>query len=168
MEVALPGPDRDILLSSFDKARARIEALLPKIDPHKEIYPGWTLKDILAHMTGWDDVTIDTLRSHVANGPLTIPTIRNLDEFNALTVSSHKNMDYEPVLKEWRHTRHVLHTILEQLTEDEFLRPVMVPWGRKAPVTSLVNIFRKHEEEHARDIQAWLKHPDEQLKKEGN
>ena len=45
-------PDRDVLFHRLDKARSKIEELLPKIDPHKEIYPGWTIKDLLAHMTG--------------------------------------------------------------------------------------------------------------------
>ena len=108
-------PDRDVLFNRLDKARSKIEELLPKIDPHKEIYPGWTIKDLLAHMTGWDEVAIDSLQSHLGNRPPTIPAIHDLDEYNALTVSSRKDMDYEPVLKEWRLSRQVLRTILEQL-----------------------------------------------------
>jgi hypothetical protein len=77
-------------------------------------------------------------------------------------------MDYESIHMEWRLIRQVLYSIIKQLSEDEFIRPVSVPWGGKATVTSLVNIFRKHEEEHARDLLAWLKHPDKPLKKEGN
>jgi hypothetical protein len=161
-------PDLDALLHRLDKARSKIEELLPKIDPHKEIYPGWTIKDLLAHMTGWDEVTIDSLQSHLVNRPPTVPAIHDLDEYNALTVSSHKDMDYEPVLKEWRLTRQVLRTILEQLPKDEFLRPVIVPWGGKSTVTSLVDIFREHEEVHARDLLTCLKNPDKPLKKEEN
>jgi len=163
----MPVPDRNFLLHRMDKTRSKIEDLLQEIDPHKEIYPGWAIKDMLAHMTGWDDAIIDSLRAHVVNRPLSVPAIRSLDEYNALTVSSRKDLDYEHVLKEWRLTRQVLRTIIEQLPEDKFFSPVNVPWGKKSTVTNLVEMFHDHEEEHAQDILVWLKHPEKPLMKEG-
>jgi hypothetical protein len=167
-EVAMTVPDRDYLLHRLDETRSKIEVLLPEIDPQKEIYPGWTIRDMLAHMAGWDDATIDSLRAHLVGHPPSVPAIRSIDEYNTLTVSSRKNLDYEHILNEWRITRQVLRTIIEQLPEDRFYNPVIVPWGEKATVTYLVEMFRDHEEEHTRDILSWLKNPDEPLKKEGN
>lgn len=164
----MPVPDRNFLLHQMDGTRSKIEELVLEIDPHKEIYPGWTIRDILAHMTGWDDALIDSLRAHVAGRPPSVSTIRSLDEYNALTVSSRKDLDYEHVLKEWRFTHQMLRTIIEQLPEEKFFSTIIVPWGEKATVTNLLDIFRDHEEEHTRDILAWLKHPDKPLTKEGN
>ena len=164
----MPVPDRDLLLHRMDETRLKIENLMPEIDTNKEIYPGWTIKDILAHMTGWDDATIDSLRAHVGESPRSVPAIRSLDGYNALSVSSRKDLDYEHVLKEWRLTRQELRTIIEQLPEDKFVSPVIVPWGEKSTVTYLVDMFRDHEEEHAQDILVWLKHPEKPLSKEGN
>ena len=161
-------PDRDFLLLRFDETRIKIEELLPEIDPQKEIYPGWTIRDVLAHMTGWDDATIDSLRSHVVERPLNIPSILSLDEYNALTVSSRKDLDYDRILKEWRLTRQVLRTIIEQLPEGKFHSPVIVPWGEKVSVTYLVDMFHVHEEEHVQDILTWFKNPVMPLKKDGN
>lgn len=164
----MPVPERDFLLHRFDETRIRIEELLPEIDPQKEIYPGWTIRDILAHMTGWDDATIDSLRSHATGRPPTIPAIISLDEYNALTVSSRKDLDFDRILKEWRLTRQVLRTIIEHLPEDKFLSPVTVPWGEKASVPCLVDMFHVHEDDHVQDILVWLKNPVMPLKKEGN
>jgi hypothetical protein len=164
----MPVPDRDFLLHRLDDARLKFEGLLPEIDPHKEIYPGWTIKDVLAHMTGWDDATIDSLRSHLVECPPSVPAIRNLDKYNALTVASRKDLDYEHVLKEWRLTRQVLRTLIAQLPEDKFYTPLIVPWGEKTTVTNLVEIFHDHEEKHAQDILTWLKNPEKPLIKEGN
>ncbi|HEX7541877.1 MAG TPA: maleylpyruvate isomerase N-terminal domain-containing protein [Anaerolineales bacterium] len=164
----MPVPDRNFLLHRMDETRSKIEELLPEIDPLKEIYPDWTIRDILAHMTGWDDATIDSLRSHVVERPPSVPAIRSLEEYNAMTVSSRRDLDYEHVLKEWRLTRQVLRTIIKQLPEDKFISPVIVPWGEKATVTYLVDMFRDHEEEHTRDILTCLKHPDKPLMKEGD
>jgi hypothetical protein len=166
-EVAMPIPDREFLLHRMDETRLIIEKLLPEIDPRKEIYPGWTIRDMLAHMTGWDDATIDSLRAHVVDRPPSVSAIRSLDEYNALTVSSRQDLDYDQVLREWRLTRQVLRTIIEQLPEDKFFSPLIVPWGEKATVTYLVDMFRDHEEEHTRDILAWLKDSDKPIVKEG-
>jgi hypothetical protein len=122
---------------------------------------------MLAHMTGWDDATIDSLRAHVVGRPPALEAIRSLDEYNLLTVSSRGDLDYEQVLKEWRLTRQVLRTIIEQLPDEKYIEPLIVPWGDKTTVTFLVDMFRDHEEDHARDISRWLEHPDHPLTKEG-
>ena len=65
-------------------------------------------------------------------------------------------------------TRQVLRTIIEQMPEDKFFEPLIVPWGEKATVTSLVDMFCDHEDEHARDVLEWLKNPDMALGKQEN
>jgi hypothetical protein len=160
--------ERTFLIHRLDETRARIEDILPRIDPEAEIYPGWTIKQMLAHMTGWDDATIDSLRAHVVGRPPAVEAIRSLDEYNLSTVTSRHDLKYEQVLKEWRLTRQVLRTLIEQYPEDKFLEPVIVPWGEKASVTYLVDMFRDHEEEHLADMIHWLEDSAQPLAKKGN
>ncbi|MEZ0396510.1 MAG: DinB family protein [Anaerolineales bacterium] len=159
--------ERRFLLDRLDQTRQEIETLLPQIDPHKEIYPGWTIKHMLAHMTGWDDATIDSLRAHVSGRPPAVEAVRSIDEYNALTVSSRQDLEYEQVLNEWRLTRQILRTLLTEIPEDKFLEPVVVPWGEKTTITFLVEMFRHHEQEHLGDIRKWLKNPDRPLGNQG-
>jgi len=163
----MPIPERTSLLHHLDATRQSIEELLLKIDPVKPIYPGWTIKELLAHLTGWDDVTIDSLRAHVGGRPPSQEAISNLDEYNARTVASREDLDYDLVRKEWRLTRLVLRTIIEQMPDEKFIEPLLVPWGEKTTVASLVDMFRGHEQEHAHDIRKWLEDPDKPLGKEG-
>ena len=160
--------ERAFLLHRLDETREIIENILPTIDRTHEIYPGWTMKEMLAHMTGWDDATIDSLKAHVVDCPPSVAAIRSLDEYNALTVPSRQDLDYEHVLKEWRLTRQVLRAIIEQMPADKFLEPLVVPWGEKTTVTFLVEMFRSHEEEHVQDILEWAKEPSHPLGKVGN
>src|SRR5512144_2132088 len=159
--------ERAFLLQRLDETRETIEKILPTIDPTLEIYPGWTIKDMLAHMTGWDDATIDSLRAHVVDRPPSVSAIRSLDEYNLSTVTSRHDLNYEQVLKEWRLTRQVLRTLIEQMPADKFLEPVVVPWGEKSTVSFLVEMFRDHEEEHVRDILEWAIEPAHTLVKAG-
>ncbi len=159
--------ERVFLLHRLDETRETIEKILPSIDKDRQIYPGWTIKEMLAHMTGWDDATIDSLRAHVVDRPPSVPAIRSLDEYNGSTVSSRTDLNYEQVLKEWRLTRQVLRTLIEEMPEDKFLQPLVVPWGEKTTVTFLVDMFRGHEEEHIHDILEWSAKPSHPLEKAG-
>jgi DinB superfamily len=159
--------DRNSLLHRLEEARVKIEELLPKIDPEKEVYPGWSIKHLLAHITGWDDASIDALRAHGMGCLPSFLAIHGLDKYNELTVSSCADLTYEQIRNEWRLKRHVLREITEQLPEEKLLEPLAVPWGKKTTVARLVDIFCHHEEEHARDINEWLKQPEKPLEKAG-
>jgi len=159
--------DKDILLLSFEETRLKIEKLLNKSDLNKELYPGWTIRHLLAHITGWDEATIESLRAHIAGQPPIIPADKGINEFNSRTVKARQNMDYVQVIHEWQSQRKLLRVIIEKMPKDKFVEPLIFPWGIKGTVASLINILREHEEEHAQDITEWLKHPDEPLGKVG-
>jgi hypothetical protein len=159
---------RILLVQRLEKARGKIEKILPRIDPSKDIYPGWTIKEMLAHITGWDDICLDTLCAHESGNPPSNAPIHNLDKCNEESVSSRKGLSYEQILQEWCTKRHALLNILNQLPDEKFHEPIAVPWGKKTTVTKLVDIFSEHEQEHAHDITEWLMHPEEPLGKEGN
>jgi len=159
--------DRDALLLLFDEARLKIERLLIKSDVNKELYPGWTIRHLLAHITGWDEATIDSLRAHIAGQPPIISADRGINEYNTRTVASRQNMDYAHLVNEWQMQRNLLRTIVEEMPIDKFVEPLIFPWGNKGTVTSLINVLLEHEEEHVRDITEWLKHPEEPIGKAG-
>jgi hypothetical protein len=145
-------PDQTNLLQLMDETRSNIEKIIPQIDPHLEIYPGWTIREVLAHITGWDDSTVGTLRAHVEGKPLSQPKIRDFDEYNALSVSCRAGLAAEQVVLEWRSTRKVLRTMIEELPEDKFNTSMAVPWGGKSTVSKMMEMFCKHEDSHTKDI----------------
>jgi hypothetical protein len=159
--------ERKNLLQLMDDTRAKIEGLLPQIDPHKEIYPGWTIRELLAHVSGWDDTSIETLRAHLIRRPLSIADIHDFDEYNAKSISSRLGLGEEQILREWRSTWQVLRTMIEEYPEEKFRIPVAVPWGGKSTVTDLMEMFCDHEESHTRDIKKWIQHNEKPLMEEG-
>ena len=160
--------EQQAILKRLEKARAELEEMLPRVDPTREIYPGWTIWQLLAHMTGWDDANIASLRAHVAGWVPATPADRGVNAYNAQTVSSRQDLDLEHVTKEWRLTRNILHTIIEEMPEEKFMEPLIVPWGGTATVTALIEVFIEHEHEHAGDLREWLENPDRILGKKGN
>lgn len=156
--------ERETLIQQLIDARAEIAALLPQIDPHKHIYPHWTIKELLAHMTGWDDAVIASLRAHIGGSEPGTPAARGINVYNAETVSTRETINYEAVKREWEQTRAILLDILRNMTEEKYQQPLIVPWGGEATVKQLVQVFIHHEtEEHGKDLHEWLKNPNQPL-----
>lgn len=156
--------ERQQLLDRLINARQEVIDLLPEAEEHKEdIYPGWTLKEMLAHMTGWDDANIASLRAHITGHEPGTPADRGIDEYNVSTVTTREPLDYEHIHREWQQTRTILMGILQDMPEEKFNEPLILPWGEKGTVRYLVDIFVHHERTHAHDIAEWLKNPKQPL-----
>ncbi|MBM3152204.1 MAG: DinB family protein [Chloroflexi bacterium] len=151
--------ERQELLQRLDEARARVLSFLPQIEslPGREIYPGWTVKEMLAHMTGWDDAVIASLRAHLSGREPGTPAERGIDDYNARTVETREALDYPHIRREWEATRLVLKEIIQAMPDDKFTRPLVLPWGPVGTVTDLLNIFVHHEHEHAGQLEEWVK-----------
>lgn len=155
---------RETVIQKLIEGRERMRALVDRADPHKQIYPGWTIREFLAHITGWDDSVIATLRAHMEGVTPEMKPWLGVDAYNAETLSTRESMDLPRVRAEWEQTRAMLLDLLRRMTDEQFARPLLPPWGRESSVEQYLNVFIHHEsEEHARDLEEWLAHPDAPL-----
>jgi len=160
----MPHPEIMTLIERLDQARGRIRDLLPQVDPAKQIYPGWTLHHFLAHMTGWDDAVVESLRAHVEDREPETPAARGIDAYNAETIETRETIDLDKIIREWEQTREDLKQVLLTMPDAKFRQTLVSPWGQRLTVTQLVNVFIHHEaEEHAIHLTEWLQNPDQPL-----
>jgi len=92
-------PQRGFLVNRLKERRQEMESLLPEAPTDKEIYTCWTLKELLAHMSGWDDVLIEALQAHKNNEPVSTSVTTGINNYNAKTVTTHKSLTFEQVKK---------------------------------------------------------------------
>jgi len=163
----MPIPDRMKLLQLMEDTPAKMEVMLPLVNPCKEIYSGWTIREVLAHVSGWDDAIIEALNAHIEGRSLSLPNISDLDEYNEMWFSSRTGQNNEQVLEEWRSYRQILRTIIEEMSEAKFSIPVSVPWGGKSTILDMIKMFCEYEDTQTRDVQIWLHHPEKPLMKVG-
>jgi hypothetical protein len=145
------------------QAREEVQALLPDIDIHMEIYPGWTIKEMLAHLAGWDDATILALKAYIAGEPPPTPADRGLDAYNAQTIAERSGLNYDQIVREWEWVRGQLIPILYQIEEEKLGTIIVSPWGDSMTIAHLLNIMIEHEEEHAEVIRACMANPGQPL-----
>jgi hypothetical protein len=154
---------RNFLIARLNKARAHLYGLIAQAPRDRQIYPGWTLKEFVAHLSGWDDSTIEALRAHARGEPVGTTVARGIDAYNAQTVSTRETLDLDHTLKEWESTRQELLQALRDLPDGKFNEPLAFPWGEPGTVAYLLEIFVDHDEEHAEHLATWLQNPDQAL-----
>ncbi len=141
------------LLDELESSRAAIFKVVSRLDPATEIYPNWTVRHVLAHITGWDEATTLSLRAYLQDADSAIASYRGIDEYNARSVETRQDLNYEQTYKEWEIARRELRDAVQALPEESFLKEILYPWGHRASVSGLVEVIIHHEFEHAEEIE---------------
>jgi hypothetical protein len=144
---------RDELIGILEHSRAQMLALLTEIDKNRKIYPLWTIREMLAHLTGWDDAVIAFIQSLMAGDIPATPASRGVDYYNAETVATREGLDYDHIYREFIETRKEVLSLLQAVPEDKITAHYILPWGDPGTLVDIINIFGPHEEEHAKDIE---------------
>lgn len=155
--------EKQSLIDRWENRREILKALISQAEAHreKEIYRGWRLKEFVAHMSGWDDAVIESLRAHAEGDASFTPAARGVDAYNAQTVSTRETLDYSHVRREWDRSHELVMEALRNLPDEKFSQPFAFAWGETGTVADLVEIFVGHEDEHAHHLREWLKNPDQ-------
>ena len=148
--------ERDELIQELDASRGVLLELLAEIPPDSEIYPGWTLRQFYAHLTGWDDVVTLSLREHAAGRVPDAPTVSGINTYNAESIHTREMLDDEHIVNEWKVAREQLQAAIRDFPLDRLHDRLVFPWGTTGSVRQMVEVLVEHEgEEHAGELRAW-------------
>ena len=156
--------EREELIRELDKSRGILLELLADIPPDIEIYPGWTLRQFYAHLTGWDDATTSSLRAHASGQDQVTPAADGIDFYNAHSVSTREELDYDHTCREWDLARTELKDAVRAMPPEKFEEKLIYPWGGVGTVSKLIEVIYEHEAEHAAEIEKLIEKFHESLK----
>ena len=148
--------DRDTYIKRYETARAELREILKLAQGNPTIYQPWRMKEVLDHITGWDDAVIASIKSFLAGDVPATPAARGINTYNAETVTSRESIPYEVTQKEWEASRTELLNLLGKMTDEQLHTPFVFPWGGQGTIENLVEIFTDHEETHAKEIREIL------------
>ena len=131
---------------------------MDQVDRNLEIYPGWTIREVIVHFNGWDAAVLSSLKTHAAGGtPRAIPEL-GPDIYNAATLSEHEDESFEHIYREWQRTHEQLKIAILDLPLEKMEEAFTFPWGQSGNIKDLVvGLTSEHEESHMHDIEALLK-----------
>jgi len=148
--------DRDTYIKRYETAREEMREILDLAQENPTIYEPWRMKEVLDHITGWDDAVIASIKSFVTGEVPATPAARGIDAYNTETVTSREAISYETTQREWEASRTQLLYLLQKMTDEQLHTPFVLPWGASGTIEDLVEIFTEHEETHAKEIRKIL------------
>ena len=155
------------LLDWLQEVHQKWEALLDQIGPERMDQPGvngdWSMKDMVAHLTGWNRWLLARLqaaqRSEVEPPPSWPAHLQTDDEINAWIYETNRGRSPREVLDE-------THQVYQQLLAAIEALPDEVRIDRIEPVFYLVwvddkrflagEFFNHFHDDHEPDVRAWL------------
>lgn len=140
------------LIEELDQSRETMRQVIAELDLKKEYYPGWSIQQVLAHITGWDEAVTASLRAFLAGGDAAIASYRGINEYNERSVETRGDLPYEHVRQEWELARDDLKASLRDIPADRMLDEVLTPWGERGSIVEMVEIFIHHEVSHAKEL----------------
>ncbi len=151
------------LLNDLKDEQARWEAFLSEIGEAHMTQPGvagdWSIKDIVAHLTGWRRRTVARFQAALRHEPTPPPPwpshLQTDDEINAWIYAANKDRPLSDVLEESRVVFQHLFDTLSAFPEAELLDPKRFDWLEGEPLSGAV-FFGHFHEEHEPDMRAWL------------
>ena len=144
--------DRETYVKRYETARAEMNEIVKLAQGNPTIYQPWRMKEVLDHITGWDDAVIASIKSFLVGEIPATPASRGIDAYNADTVSSREAIPYEVTQREWETSRVELLDLMQKMTDEQLHTPFVLPWGDHGTIEDLVEIFTEHEETHAKEI----------------
>jgi hypothetical protein len=141
------------LINAMDQTRKQMEQVVKGTDPAREIYPGWTIKEILGHITTWEIVIHKGIQAFRDEKPPFFIHNQDFDVFNAEAVEYRSAWSLEQVIEEWRDVRKELRDMIQELEESLLPQEMVTPWGSDRTLHELIEIIVEHESEHMEDIQ---------------
>ena len=140
--------DLTVLLAEIDHVRIDMGNVVQEIDTKLMIYPGWTIKELIAHITAWEIVIHKAFQAYMAGDPPYFLREQDFDIFNEDAVDFRATWSMEQVLQEWKDVREKLTKTIQKLKETDLPVEMVLPWGSERTVAELIEIIGEHEGEH--------------------
>jgi len=149
--------EKDELIDKLAHARGKLNAALDRITPGAEIYPDWKLKQLLDHITGWDELVTEALHLHARGEQPPLTVKHGIDRYNEASVSQRTQLSLEQSRQAYAAARETFIQALGEMPDEKLPQSFRAPWGGKCSVSSVVRIFVSHELEHARQMDESLR-----------
>jgi len=152
------------LLNWLQEQYEKWQALLDQIGPERMDQTGvngeWSMKDLVAHLTGWNRWLVFRLQAAQRSEPEPPPPwpahLQTEDEINAWIYESNRGRSVREVLDETHEVYQQLLAVIEGLPDEVRIEPEWrLVWlgGQRFPAGEFFDHFH---DDHEPDVRAWL------------
>lgn len=126
------------------------------------IYEDWTIKEVLAHVLGWDQRVLRTLPLMLQNRASEVASVE-VDEYNQESVEAWRHKSFAEILAEVQSTHRQIMEIISELEHRE-IDTRRERHGRIITIRSyVIDVMIEHDREHAAEIELWRKNLEQSI-----
>ena len=156
--------DKASILNEMRTYYAALEEILTPLDKTQMttegVIPGWSIKDMLAHIASWHHRLLTWLDAAIRNvepiisGP---DSVEEMDALNAQFYQENKSRPLDEVLTDFRTTYQQIMDLIQAMPEDNLINPDRFAWSKGEPLwQAIAGDTYEHYQEHIAQIQEWL------------
>lgn len=157
----------DEVLAVIERERVLWEGLLAEVGEERMLIPGpmgeWTFRDLIVHLTGWSQRSLDRLEAAASGQPLPPPPwpaeFQDDDPINAWIQEHGVGLSVSEAIAVSRRNFERLTAVVQSASDDYLNDPASLPWVEGyalGPAVVSGEWFAHLHEDHLADIRAWL------------
>ena len=123
---------------------------------HPQVEGVWTIKDLLGHLTSWENTCLIPLKLMVNGGSFQAEIIADHDAWNAEQATRKSKLPIKNIIEEWESVHNELDKTFNQLSDEQRIQVFSLPWGDQGNALDMLSGLAWHEEEHLKAVNAWL------------
>jgi hypothetical protein len=152
------------ILNEMSTSYAALEDILASLNKTQYftegVIPGWSIKDILAHIACWHHRLLKWLEAAVRNEEPAISgpdNVEEMDKLNAQFYQENKSRSLDEVLADFRTSYQYIFDIVQAMPEEDLISPHRFVWSKGEPLwQAIAGDSYEHYREHIKQIQEWL------------
>ncbi len=156
---------RDEILTTLKEQHAELASILAGVPAdamtRQPIVEWWSVKDLMGHITLWQQVGIKFIQEYQQDGAPKMLGIKDdaaLDAYNKRGVALRRDWTVERVRAEFDAACHDLVAAVESLSDADLSKPLPPPWDAGATLERLIAVnSHQHIPEHVEQISQWQK-----------
>lgn len=143
-------------LKRFSSSRQALFDTIAGLSEAELTEPGvegvWSIKDLLGHITAWEQKFLDPVASYAIGGPFKAEVVSNLDAWNHAQSARRSSWTCAEIINEMETTRQEVLDLLNKLSTNQWEQSFLAPWGDDNTISEMISGLAWHEEEHTRSI----------------
>lgn len=160
---------KEHILTALREQFERWEALLARLGDAQITVPrfddNWSIKDVIAHLWAWQQVSIARMESAVRNREPALPAWvaeldgdweSNADQTNASIYATYHEQPWSAVYEQWREGFLQLLALGQPIAEKDLLDGDRYPWLHGYPLACTLLASYDHHQEHLEKLAVWL------------
>jgi uncharacterized damage-inducible protein DinB len=143
------------LAESRQALHQAIEGLSEEEMTQAQVEGVWSIKDVLGHITSWEETCLEPLLRYADGGPFEVQVIEDYLAWNDEQAARKRDVPLDTILDELVTVRQGLVEAASRLSAGQWKQRVPFSWGGEGTIADTLEGLRVHEMEHVHNIQQW-------------